>query len=82
MNNNRILITQRPFHVHHGGFWEFPGGKLEPDELAAEALIREVEKKLELRYSVISILGTIYHSYPNKSVELIVFHVTEFSWSS
>ncbi|MDH4276040.1 MAG: NUDIX domain-containing protein, partial [Gammaproteobacteria bacterium] len=27
-----ILIAQRPRHLHQGGLWEFPGGKLEPGE--------------------------------------------------
>ena len=35
----RILVTQRPLHAPHGGYWEFPGGKLEAHELPEHALI-------------------------------------------
>ena len=36
----RILISCRPTHVHKGGFWEFPGGKLEIGEDARAGLVR------------------------------------------
>ena len=44
--NGRILMQRRPRHKHHGGLWEFPGGKVEPSENPDEALIREIQEEL------------------------------------
>lgn len=43
---NEVLVCQRPFHKRHGGLWEFPGGKCEPDESDADALRRELGEEL------------------------------------
>ena len=75
----RFLIAQRPLHVPQGGFWEFPGGKLEPNESAEQALVREIREELGLEVKQCQFLGEIKHQYPDKQVQLIVFHVTEFS---
>ena len=40
------LMHQRPFEKHHGGLWEFPGGKVEPTEIPKEALCRELAEEL------------------------------------
>jgi 8-oxo-dGTP diphosphatase len=40
------LICQRPHHKRHGGLWEFPGGKLEPDESILDAARRELLEEL------------------------------------
>jgi 8-oxo-dGTP diphosphatase len=42
----RVLIAQRPFDKEHGGLWEFPGGKIEPDESPEAALVRELREEL------------------------------------
>ncbi len=42
----RILLQQRPAGKHHGGLWEFPGGKVETGETPREALVREVNEEL------------------------------------
>lgn len=42
----RVLIAQRPFDKEHGGLWEFPGGKVEPDETPEAALTRELREEL------------------------------------
>jgi 8-oxo-dGTP diphosphatase len=77
-DQQQILVTQRPFHVPHGGCWEFPGGKLEADELAEEALIREIREEVDLEILEHHYLGEIKYDYHDKSVQLIVFHVTQF----
>ncbi|KTD75132.1 Mutator protein MutT [Legionella waltersii] len=78
-NQQRILITQRPLQASHGGFWEFPGGKLEPGELAEEALIREVKEEVGIDVQEYHYLGDVHHTYPDKSVQLMVFLVMAFS---
>ncbi|WP_342585547.1 (deoxy)nucleoside triphosphate pyrophosphohydrolase [Sphingomonas endophytica] len=44
----RCLMQQRPRHRRHGGLWEFPGGKVEPGELPASALVRELAEELAI----------------------------------
>ncbi len=45
-DRGQVLIAQRPRHKHHGGLWEFPGGKQEPGEPPHEALVRELQEEL------------------------------------
>lgn len=48
-------MHRRPAHKHHGGLWEFPGGKVEPEELPARALVREVEEELGIAVDPVSL---------------------------
>ncbi len=45
-DDGRWLMHRRPPKKHHGGLWEFPGGKVEPDELPDSALEREIREEL------------------------------------
>ncbi|PJE12944.1 8-oxo-dGTP diphosphatase MutT [Legionella sp.] len=74
----RILIAQRPLHAAHGGMWEFPGGKLEPDELAETALIREIKEEVGIDILDYSFLGEVVHHYGSKMVNLLVFTVKKY----
>ena len=76
---SRILITKRPFHKSHGGLWEFPGGKIELNEMSHEALCREIKEEVGLEVLQHQFLGEIKYQYPDKFVELIVSLVTQFS---
>ena len=58
--SGRILITQRPDHVHLARMWEFPGGKVEPGEDPRAALARELREEL----SVEAVIGEELDSYP------------------
>lgn len=44
--DGRWLMHRRPLEKHHGGLWEFPGGKVEPGEVPVNALIREIQEEL------------------------------------
>ena len=45
-SDGRLLVQQRPQGKPMGGLWEFPGGKVEADELPEHALIRELREEL------------------------------------
>ncbi len=47
--NRRVLLQRRRADRHHGGLWEFPGGKLEPGESAVAGVLREIWEELGLQ---------------------------------
>lgn len=75
----RILVARRPDHKHQGGKWEFPGGKIDAEETMPTALERELHEELGIRVSAASPLLRVRYSYPEKSVLLDVWRVTDFS---
>jgi 8-oxo-dGTP diphosphatase len=46
--DGRLLLHRRPAGKRHGGLWEFPGGKVESNEIPALALIRELSEELAI----------------------------------
>lgn len=77
--DNKILITQRPPGKPYSGFWEFPGGKIEADEASQDALIRELYEELGIKVTSAHPWFTHHHAYPDKTVSLEMWWVTEFS---
>ena len=75
----RYLIAQRPSHLHQGGYWEFPGGKLEPGETSYQALVRELQEELDIRVEHAEPLIAVTHDYPDRRVRLDVWRVDAFS---
>ncbi|MCB1779591.1 MAG: 8-oxo-dGTP diphosphatase MutT [Candidatus Competibacteraceae bacterium] len=70
-----VLITRRPDHVHQGGLWEFPGGKVEEGEPAAAALSRELHEELGITVQAAEPWLHVRHDYPDKCVFLDVWRV-------
>ena len=75
----RILITRRADDSHQGGLWEFPGGKVEPDERLYTALARELREELGIAIGRTRALLAVRHDYGDKAVLLDVHVVWEFS---
>ena len=50
--DGRFLIARRPAHKMYGGLWEFPGGKINPDETAEQALCREFREELDIAITI------------------------------
>lgn len=63
VKEGKILATQRGYGEFKGK-WEFPGGKIEEDELDEPALIREIKEELNADINIIDFLKTIQYDYP------------------
>jgi mutator protein MutT len=66
----QILIAQRPNHTVYGGYWEFPGGKVEPGESIEACIAREVREELGLEVRPTTGLPQIVHTYPHGRIRL------------
>jgi 8-oxo-dGTP diphosphatase len=78
VGNNKILISRRPDHLHQGGLWEFPGGKVEADEKPQQALARELEEELDIRVTHSERFMQVSHDYTDKQVLLDIWQVSAF----
>jgi len=67
------LFTQRPAHKVRGGYWELPGGKIEPGEDPLAALRRELIEELGTAPTDARLLFRIRHQYQDVAVRLHVF---------
>jgi 8-oxo-dGTP diphosphatase len=73
-----FLLAQRPAGKVYAGYWEFPGGKIEPGEPAARALARELHEELGLDIGEAFPWITRVYTYPHGTVRLQFFRV--FEW--
>ena len=71
--NNKFLIAQRNLKKSQGGFWEFPGGKVEAGETCEEALKREIKEEFDADIEVKEYVGENIHHYPEKDIKLIFY---------
>jgi len=77
-SGGQVLVSQRPEHVHQGGLWEFPGGKIESGESVQEALQREIHEELGISIVHQRPLIRVPFRYPDRSVLLDVWAVDEY----
>ena len=73
-----FLLAQRPPGKVYAGYWEFPGGKAEPGEPAAQALSRELHEELGIEVETAYPWITRVFTYPHGTVRLRFFRVV--SW--
>ena len=72
-HQGRLLIAQRFPEAHLGGLWEFPGGKVEPNETFGGCLRREIGEELGIEVKVLEEVADLVHDYSEKSVHLRFF---------
>jgi 8-oxo-dGTP diphosphatase len=74
-----FLLAQRPSDKIWAGYWEFPGGKIEPGETPYHALVRELKEELGITVQTAYPWLTRVFTYPHATVRLNFFRVTEWT---
>ena len=70
-----VLVSERLCDGPFNGLWEFPGGKIDPDEAPTEALRRELAEELGIHVVASEHFMALRHEYPDRIVELEFFLV-------
>lgn len=78
IQGSRVFVTRRHAHSHQGGLWEFPGGKLLPNEPVDVGLGRELHEELGIDVVRARPFIQVQHSYPDRTVLLDVWYVEVF----
>ena len=76
--NGDFLLTSRPLGKVYEGYWEFPGGKLEPGETVEEALRRELIEEIGITIGAVQAWKNGLVDYPHALVRLNFCKV--FDW--
>jgi 8-oxo-dGTP diphosphatase len=74
-----LLIAKRRKEAHLGGFWEFPGGRLEEGESAEQAAVREVREETGIMCAAAGVRERFEFEYPDRKLE---FHAVDCTWVS
>jgi len=74
--DQRLLMGRRFDHDgFYGGYWEFPGGKVDPGESPQDALVREFWEELGVQVKSYAFFRLVEWQYPSRKVELHFFNV-------
>ena len=69
----QVLIGQRPEGVPLAGYWEFPGGKVEPDETYEAAVVRECLEETGFEVEIVDEFTPVEHTYQHDVVAIRFF---------
>lgn len=72
-SDDKVFICRRKPDKSLGGYWEFPGGKVEVNEHPEAALQRELHEELAMEVQIDRYFGTSRYDYPDFSIELIAY---------
>ena len=74
VKDGRLLITRRRSDAPYPLLWEFPGGKLEPEEDPRACLARELREELGIEVTVGEVFDVVYHRYPERPVLVLAYY--------
>jgi len=72
-SDREVLLLKRPDDVHQGGFWSFPGGKVDEGETPLNAAVREFKEETGLTGKLWRHLGKATHSYGDRTLHFLFF---------
>jgi len=78
-DDGAVLMADRPAGKAYAGYWEFPGGKVEPGETVEQALARELAEELRIDVSESMPWVVFEHDYPHAYVRLYFRRI--YRWS-
>lgn len=70
--DGRVLVQQRPAGKSLAGLWEFPGGKIEPEETPEQALVRELAEELGIATDAACLAPATFASAPLGDSHLVM----------
>jgi len=65
-----IYITQRAADAHQANKWEFPGGKIEANESAEQAVIRELQEEVGITVTSLQQFDKLEYQFPDRHITL------------
>ena len=77
--DGEYLAVERPEGARMAGWWEFPGGKIEPGETPDNALVREFQEELGVTPTEFEYWRDLEHEYEEFVVRLNFFHIRNYS---
>ncbi|WP_272701247.1 (deoxy)nucleoside triphosphate pyrophosphohydrolase [Desulfovibrio sp. Fe33] len=77
--NGEYLAVRRPDGGPMAGWWEFPGGKVEPGETREQALVREFREELDVTPLEFEYWRDLRHEYDEFRVHLYFYHINKYS---
>ena len=76
IEGGKVLVTRRAAGQSLAGFWEFPGGKVEPGEDVQSCIVRELHEELGVASTAGEIIDSSEYSYPGGAISLIAIEVS------
>lgn len=73
--DHKVFAARRKSGMHLAGYWEFPGGKIEPGETPEQCLFRELQEELCITGSIGRYIGESLYDYGSKIVRLMAYQV-------
>jgi len=72
-DQEKMLICQRPPGKPLALLWEFPGGKVEPEESFSECIVRECLEELGIEVKVETVFAEYVYHYPEQAIHFVFF---------
>ncbi len=74
----KVLLNKRKKNTILSGYWEFPGGKVKPNETPDQALSRELFEELGIKIGATNTLDSIEYQYTEFDVLLLPFRIIDY----